>query len=179
MSVDGVIVEKGLIKTGSSSSKKKLKSVLYYDTVMEQCHHICNELAWLHREYTPDYWVFEGLSFGSLGNQEKSLASLFGAICERLFLCGVYPEQIVTFSPQTLKSYARNLLPEEEQFSIIAGKKKLTKMDKKMMIKAVDLSTPEDYLNGYKASGENSGIDDICDSWILLKLQEKVIKEKR
>lgn len=174
VTIDGVVCDKGAIKTGSSSSKKHLKSAFYFDTVAEQCHFICDVISDLHDSYKPCLWVLEALSFGSGGNAEKSLASLFGAIVERLFVIGVTPDQIKTFSPQTVKSYARKLLPEDEQTVVNAkGKDTKVKMEKNLMIKAVKCAMPEEYFENYKCSGENAGLDDLCDSWVLSKLGEE------
>lgn len=123
--------------------------------------------------------MFEALSFGSIGNATRDLASLYGAIRERLMLAGVTPEQVLTFTPQSVKKYARSLLSEEEQYVTLnaKGKKNLVKMDKKMVIKAVTAVVDKKYWGHLRGSGENSGLDDFCDSWVLLQLAKEKINE--
>lgn len=175
--VDGSIVDKFPVKTGSSDAKKKLKSASYFKTTPEQIHHICDKMIELKEKHKPDLWVFEALSFGSGGNQEKNLAALFGAIVERLFVEGVPKENIKTFAPTTVKSFARTKLPEGRQ-TVVNDKGKLVKikMGKAEMIEAARNCLPKEYFEGYKLSGEHAGLDDLCDSYFLLQLGIESLK---
>lgn len=177
ISVRGSIVHKEVIKTGSSNNKKKLKSVRYLETTEEQIHFICERLRVLIFDYNPSKFIFESLSFGSTGNASRDLASLYGGMVETILSDGYTIDDIIKFAPTSLKAFMRTLLPVEEQTYTNANGKvcKVPMKDKKLVVRAATLNTPEGYFDGYKYSGENAGLDDLADSWGLLKLYESTL----
>lgn len=167
---DGKVIHKSLCKTGSTSTKsKRLKSVKYFDKTEQQIHFICDYLISIIDEFNPEFIYYESLSFGSTGNQTRTLSSLLGAMIERLIHYGFDLDCIYSATPQAVKKAAREWLPLEEQFSGVNknGKPMCKKMEKSDMIAAVKCLFGEDYLEGYKSSGENAGADDIADATTL------------
>lgn len=172
-----VIVDKGVIRTGSTDAKTKYDPdvVEYCDTVMERVFHIASHLSYISREYGVNKWVLESLSYGSVGNATRDLAILYGAITFCLMReVGAIADDIVSYAPTTLKAYARTLLPEAEQTELNGkGKPIKVKMNKKMMVKAVEGVVGQDYFGDYRMSGKNAGLNDLADSWVLLQLYLK------
>lgn len=168
----GDIAEYGVIRTGSSSNKTKHDTVNYFCTVEEQIHYICKEFFKIVDTYDPDKFIFEALSYGSVGNASRDLAMLLGGVVESLFMVYNYTVQdIVFYQPTKLKAFARTLLPEDEQTTFNSKNKPVKiKMDKNMMVKAVSYSAGEEYLKGYSMSGKYKGKDDLADSYLLLKM---------
>jgi hypothetical protein len=81
----------------------------------------------------------------------------------------LFMEDIQKVAPTTLKKFARGFLPEAEQFDGMtkAGKPKLVKMDKKLMVKAARCAGADHLLEGLKMSGEKAGLDDVSDAYLL------------
>ena len=152
-------------KTGASTVKIKRKDTTYYDTLEDQIHHVCLDLRKHVQAFKPDVICFEALSYGSAGNATRNLACLFGAMNETL-INGQYGGTIITFTPTTVKAYARDFLPEERKFSgcTKSGNPKKVTMDKKMMVEAVRNLYGEEYLSEYNYS---SGLDDLTDATFL------------
>ncbi|MDB4312255.1 hypothetical protein N9937_02370, partial [bacterium] len=135
---DGKPINSGIFKSGNSKVKNRIDTVTYFDTLEEQIHYLCDCIYKLVCQTGADKMVFEALSFASIGNATRDLAQLFGAIIERLISCaGICVEDIYKVAPTSLKSFARELLPEDERFDgkLSTGKPKKVKMDKKLMVK--------------------------------------------
>lgn len=160
----GEVIHKEVVRTGNVATKQK-KGVTYFDSLEQQIHHICTVMIKHVDTYKPDYIVFEALSFGSAGNATRNLAQLFGALQETL-LINDFKGNVSTVTPTGLKSFARQFLPEKDQFSgkTKAGKPKLVKMDKKFMCEAVDNLFGEGYLKEYN---NTNGKDDVADATFL------------
>ena len=168
------VVDFTLSKTGNASVKTKRKDVNYYNTLEEQIHQICNDVVTFVKTYSPEYIVFEALSFGSVGNATRSLASLYGAIRETLIREGLTKGTVILdYAPTSLKTFARELLKpldrveRDEKGNIVllkSKKEKKIKMDKKLMVKAVREVYGGDYLSEYNYS---TGLDDLADATLL------------
>ena len=169
-----LVVDFTLSKTGNSKVKTKRKDATYYDTLEEQIHHICNDVCTFVRTYNPEYIVFESLSFASVGNATRDLASLMGAIRETLIREGITEDKIIlSIAPTSLKTFARELLKpldrveRDDKGNIVilkSKKEKKVKMDKKLMVKAVREVFGETYLATYNYS---TGLDDLADATLL------------
>jgi Holliday junction resolvasome RuvABC endonuclease subunit len=158
------VVDKFVVRTGNSATKQK-KDVEYFKTLEEQIHHICVFLENLVVDYKPVNIIFEALSFASVGNATRNLASLAGAMKETI-VCQGYLGVLEDLAPTSLKAFGRSLLPEDMQYDgmTTTGKSKLVKMDKKLMVKAVESQYGSNYLKGYNYS---DGKDDIADATLL------------
>lgn len=166
--VDGRPIKQYLSKTGASKVKGKRKDTHYYDTLEEQIHHVCLDMCEQVESFKPDYITFEALSFASVGDATRNLASLKGAMCEVLIMKG-YDCVVSEIPPTSLKSYAHTFLNEDDKWDGLtaANKPKKVKMDKKLMVKAVKELFGEDYLSGYNYS---TGLDDLADATFLAHL---------
>lgn len=175
---DGEVTFKAISKTGASKVKTKRKDTTYYDTLQEQIHHVCLDVIRHVERHNPDCIVFEALSFASVGNATRDLASLYGAIRETLIQHGL-DISVIEVAPTSLKTFARGLLKKEDQVErddkgnvvlLKSKKEKKVKMDKKLMVKAVREVFGADYLSSYNYS---SGLDDLADATLLaLKIKE-------
>ncbi len=165
---DGVPTSHFLSKTGASKVKGKRPDTTYYDCLHDQIHHICLDLIKQVEQHNPDTITFEALSFASVGDVTRSLASLYGAMRETLISIG-YDGIVREIPPTTLKSYAHNFLDEDRKYEgLTAAKKpKKVKMDKKLMVEAVRNIYGDSYLSKYNYS---SGLDDLADSTFLAHL---------
>ena len=162
--------ESGILKSGNSKVKGKIKGVTYFDTLEDQTHYLASELVKIFLVNNCSIAVFEALSFGSAGNATRDLAQLFGALIERLMTSGgIVTEDIHKVAPTALKAFARNFLPEADQYDGFtkAGKPKLVKMDKKLMVRAASAAGGDPFLKGLKMSGKDAGLDDAADSFLL------------
>lgn len=183
----GVPIYREMIRTGSNSSRsKKNKDVVYYDTVYEQIRHIVKKILELIDKYKIDKYVMEDLSFGSVGNATRDLAGLFHCIVYAL--CDKSPkwlDNIHKIPPTSLKSFARNLLPEKdreivkERLDKKTGKKvyssRKVKMEKSHMIRAVDCVCPG-WLDGITLA---AGKSDYADAYLIgKKFFEELSQEK-
>ena len=163
--VDGKPVNTFLSKTGADTVKIKRKDTLYFKTLQEQIHNICQDLVHQVISFQPDMIVFESLSYGSVGNASRNLAELHGAMREVLFMHSM-DDIIKEVAPTALKSYAHSFLPEDKKWDGLTAAKtpRKTKMDKKLVVEAVRQIYGEDYLKGYNYS---SGLDDLADATFL------------
>jgi len=167
----GEVALKGVIRTGSSSAKTKTKGVEYFDTVDEQIDFICRSIEKDLLKYERDYVghqltevpiVFEGLSFGSVGDATRNLAGLYFVMRNHFSYSGLSTfENMHTIAPTSLKAFARDYLPDDQRFT--SGGKKV-KMDKKLMVTACLNVAGDDFLDGYNMS---TGKDDLADAFLL------------
>ena len=172
--VDGKVVDKRLSKTGSAKVKSKRKDAFYYSTLQEQIHHVCEDISNFITKHNPEVVVFESLSYASIGNATRDLASLYGAIREVLIQKDIsYRLEIEEIAPTSLKTYARELLQPDDRVErdlsgnvvLLKSKKpKKVKMEKKLMVQAVREVYGQDYLSGYNYS---TGLDDLADATLL------------
>lgn len=163
----GKVVYKEVVRTGDINVKTKKKGVFYYDSLQEQIHHLCLSLKNVVEKYHIETITFEALSFGSAGNATRNLACLYGALRETVL--ENYPEiTVYEIQPTKLKKYAREFLPEhmQQDGTTKAGKPKLIKMDKKLMVAAIRQIYGEDFLKEYNYS---TGLDDLADATFLVK----------
>lgn len=175
---NGKPVDKVVLRTQSTSAKEKKPGTVSFATAAERIDWICKQVRYYIHTHQVDTVVMEGLSFGSRGDATRELAGLFYGLeimlmdaladCENDGLFKVH-----TVTPTTAKKFARSRLPEELAFE---EKKKLDKktgkehtvkkpvtMDKKLMVKACELSEPG-FLDGINLV---QGKADIADAyWI-------------
>ena len=113
------IVSKEVIRTGSASVKTRKKSVVYFPDVHDQINFIVTHMLNTIVAVDPTHIVFEALAFGASGNATRDLACLYGAMRSAIevssVITNIYPK-VHEISPSALKKYARDLLPENEQF---------------------------------------------------------------
>lgn len=176
---DGKPVYREMIRTGSTKSKgKQQKDVVYFDTVYEQIEFICDRLVELVCEHGVDDYVMEALSLGSIGSATRDLAGLFYSIAISIARDGnnmLDYNNIHTVAPTSVKSFARELLPAEEQ---LVRKEKLdkkrgavvvswakVKMEKSHMVRAVDCDCPG-WLDGLTLA---AGKADYADAYLIGK----------
>lgn len=176
---DGTPVYREMIRTGSTKSKgKQQKDVVYFDTVYEQIEHICDRIVELVCEHDVDDYVMEALSLGSIGSATRDLAGLFYSIAISIARDGnnmLGYNNIHTVAPTSVKSFARGLLPAEEQ---LVRKEKLdkktkamlvswakVKMEKSHMVRAVDCDFPG-WLDGLTLA---AGKADYADAYLIGK----------
>lgn len=169
---DGKVINNGVIKTGSSSCKKKFPQVKYFDRVEEQIIYISTKLVDIACHHNVDKVVFEALSLGSMGNATRDLACLYGAAVARLCTSTttkLLVRDITSIAPTALKSFAREFINEADRYDgkTAAGKPKLIKMDKKLMVKSAINAGVGQWADGWKMSGEHAGLDDVCDAYLL------------
>ena len=175
------IVSKEIIRTGSASVKTRKKGVVYFHDVHDQINFIVTHMLNTIVNVDPTHIVFEALAFGASGNATRDLACLYGAMRSAIevssVITNIYPK-VHEISPSALKKYARDLLPENEQFEkdsngeylTLASKRKggdnrkLIKMDKKLMVRAVELKHGEELLSDYNYS---NGKDDLADAILI------------
>uniref|UniRef100_A0AAU8GIT7 RuvC-like Holliday junction resolvase n=1 Tax=Salmonella phage vB_SEnST11_KE23 TaxID=3161174 RepID=A0AAU8GIT7_9CAUD len=173
----GVPVYREMIRTGSTSSKgKRNKDVVYFDTVYEQIRYIVGRIITLADQYRVNCYVMEALSLGSIGSATRDLAGLFHCIVYALYQFGILGYcAIHTVAPTSVKSFARTLLPKEEQFVVKekvdkkSGKKVYStgpvKMEKSHMVRAVDCDMPG-WLDGLTLA---AGKADYADAYLIGK----------
>ena len=173
---DGKIILKDLAKTGDINCKgKKFDSVEYFENNHQRIHHVCDYLISLVEEHYPCYVVWEGISYGSVGDATRNLAMLYGAMYERLLEYGFNETKILIYPPTKVKAYEREWLQEDKKYVTTGTKTTFGKMDKKLVEEAVRCKLGQQYLDGYKASGEHAGIDDIADSAVLAVMAYELI----
>lgn len=165
---DGVPVIHKLFRTGKDKTKKKLKSVKYFDNLAEQINWLSNEvISFIKLHGKPDKVYLEGLSFGSSGNASRDLASIYALFVDKLHeKVGMDFCDIEAIPPTTIKAVARTFLPLEEQTEINAkGKQVKRVMSKDLMITVAEELHPE-ILEGLvkSAASEHSGKEDMSDA---------------
>lgn len=165
---------KYMIRTGSTASKgKQKKGVVYFDHVIQQIDHIVSEICRYVKFHKIDTYVMESLSLGSLGSATRDLAGLF--YCIQMSLIEHYMDvgDLHTVAPTSVKSFARNLLPEEEQTATKervdkkTGKKVYStgkcEMKKPQMVRATELAEPG-FLDGLTLE---AGKADFADAYLI------------
>ena len=175
------IIYKEVVRTGSASVKDQKKGVLYYSDVHDQINHIVDRMLINLTKYKPGAVCFEALAFGAAGNATRDLACLYGALRNSLkttsHITQIFPK-VDEISPTSLKKYAREFLPEDEQFEkdsngdyvTLASKRKggdnrkYIKMDKKLMVRAVEVLYDPSVFDGYNYS---TGKDDLADAILI------------
>lgn len=167
----GDIVAKGVIRTGSYASKNQPKGVAHFHTLDEQMYFISCRLIDVLNEHVKDWntplnIVFEGLSFGSVGNATRNLAGLYFVLRQAFFVqCDVMFDNMSDLAPTTLKAYARPYLPERLQTEIgKTGKPIKVKMTKKLMVQAAEAIKGKEFFEGLNMS---TGRDDLADALFL------------
>lgn len=110
--------------------------------------------------------VIEGVAQGGFGNAKGFLITLHRAIYDFFLDNGWDSSVLFDIAPTSAKSFARTLLPIEEQFEglLKSGKPQKVKMMKSHMIKACELSAPEGWLEGINLS---QGKADYADSYLI------------
>lgn len=166
---DGKPIDKKLIRTGSTHSKTKSKGVNYFPVITQQIDFVCDKLCDYVEEFQPDHFVLESPAMGAFGDAKATLLTLFSAINETLVekTC-LTKDQVSSYTPTSVKAFARDYLPEEER--LINNKKR--KMEKKDMIHACEL-TEKGFLDGLTLA---SGKADYADSYFI---GLKFIKEEQ
>lgn len=145
--------------TGSDNAKDWQRKFEY---PVEQMRFIAGRIAEVALSFKVDHVVLESLSFGSAGNATRDLAGLFFVIQSTLIDNGFTTDRIHTVAPTSVKSWARNCLPEE----IRGTKGSLIKMGKDEMIQACKILSPN-LLDGYTKSGKNGGSTDLADAFLI------------
>lgn len=132
-------------------------------------------------KYSPCQLVFEGLSFGSIGNRVFDLGGLFYFITTSLMMDGLVSiKNIHTITPTSAKKLARDHLDKDDQYEkdkagnvVIAKNKKpkVKKMDKPDMLKALNNTKDKWIVDGYSASSVKiqTGVKDLPDAYWLGK----------
>ena len=157
---DGKPVDKKLIRTGSTHSKTKSKNVNYFPIITQQIDSVCDNLCEYVEEFQPDYFVLESPAMGAFGDAKATLLTLFRAINETLVEKTYLTKgQISSYTPTSVKAFAREYLPEEERF--VNNKKR--KMEKKDMVRACEL-TEDGFLEGLTLA---SGKADYADAYFI------------
>lgn len=165
---NGKPVDKKLIRTGSTHSKTKSKGVNYFPIITQQIDFVCNELCKYIEEFKPDYFILEGRAMSAFGNAKATLFTLFRAINETLIEKTFLTKDVIfEYTPTSVKSFARNYLPEEEQtyYKVVKGKevKRLIKIEKEHMVRACEL-TEIGFLDGLTLS---AGKADYADAYFI------------
>lgn len=165
---------KYMIRTGSTSSKGKRQSdVVYFDHVIQQIDHIVGQICGYVKLHKIDTYVMESLSLGSLGSATRDLAGLFYCIQMSLMEHYLDVEDLHVVAPTSVKSFARTLLPEEEQtfqkekVDKKTGKKVYslakTIMKKPEMVRATQVAEPG-FLDGLTLA---AGKADYADAYLI------------
>lgn len=163
---DEEIILRDIIKTTSSASPKEWQK--QFTSLNQQMMHIADQLFEAAVSFKVDHMVMESLSLGSIGDQTRNLAGLYHVIQTTFIRRGFPEENIHTVAPTSVKSWARQYLPLEEQSDRVnsKGKPLLVKMKKEHMVKACEMLYPE-VLVGYNASGKHGGKEDIADATLI------------
>lgn len=165
---------KYVIRTGSTSSTgKRDKDVVYFDTTIEQIMYITGTICALFDEHKPDTYVMESLSLASIGNATRDLAGLFFCIQAALVENYLSVTDLHEVAPTSVKAFARKFLPEEEQTYIKErfDKKKdkmvesvaKTEMKKAQIVQAAEIAEPG-WLSGMTLK---AGKADLADAYFI------------
>lgn len=166
---NGKPVDKKIIRTGSTHSKTKSKGVDYFPIITQQIDFVCDNLCRYVDEFKPNHFVLESPAMGAFGDAKATLLTLFRAINETLIeKTYLTKDQVSSYTPTSIKSFAREYLPEEDRTT--NGKKR--KMEKKDMVRACEL-TEEGFLEGLTLS---NGKADYADAYFI---GLKFIKERQ
>lgn len=172
----------GVLKSGGIESKKKLKSVTYFNNEIDKIDFISDSLIDIVEEYQITQIVIEGLALNAVGNATRTLSGLYYVLLSKLKSLGfTEPENIKVIPPTQVKSQARLLLENEGNVETVdsKGKKKVSKikMDKSVMIGIAEQYWPQ-VLQGYKNSGENAGKEDLSDACLIYNAYKQLKEEK-
>lgn len=185
--IDGIPVDKEIISTVRAETKNKKKNSLVFSRVTSQIAYVSNSIVDRINSFEADAFVCEGVAAGSFGNQKGFLITLFQDINDAILENSILTkDKVFSYSPTTVKSFARGFLPIEEQKEMKTKKVKdkktgivtevtkeyLCEMSKKRMVQACNLVAPKGWLDGYTLA---AGRADYADSfWIGYKyLKEK------
>lgn len=159
------IFKEVLHTTGSDKAKDWQK---YFANPVEQMMYISDKISGVRKSFNVDHVVLESLSFGSAGNATRDLAGLFFCIQLTLIRDGFSMENIHTIAPTSVKAWAREFLPFEEQLIMNPGGTKMIKikMGKDEMMRVSDQLYPG-FLAGYTKSGKNGGSTDLADAVLI------------
>lgn len=170
------VIDRMIIRTGLHSSKTKTKDVLYFSNLLEQIEYISDTINEYCKIHNVENIVMEAISLSSIGNRTRDLAGLFYCVQYSLLKNGYTSNNLFSISPNTVKAFARELLPEHEQTeeSEVKNKKtgKKTKRTKKKvmkkpdMIKACEISEPG-WLEGLTLT---AGKGDYADAYFIGKV---------
>lgn len=79
--VDGVPVDKGVIRTGSTHSKvTNKKDTIYFPIITQQIDHVAQSLLDVAVEFNAEAMVMEGVAQGGFGNAKGFLITLHRTI---------------------------------------------------------------------------------------------------
>lgn len=158
---------KEVIHTTGAEKGKEDKWKFYFNNPVEQMKFITDKILDICKSFKVEHIVLESLSFGSAGNATRDLAGLFFCIQLSLLKSGYTMEKIHTIAPTSVKSWARELLPKEEQ-NVIGKNKKLVKikMGKDEMMRVCSSLQPG-FLSGYNKSGKRGGATDLADAYLI------------
>ncbi len=182
LTVDGEVTLCHVSRTGKTTNKKKYCSCSYYQTLQEQIRHVVADLEHLVETHKPDIVVLENISLGSTGSAAKDLAALWGAMLDYLHRNDI---PYMNVNPLSLKSYLRGLLPVDMQYQrdtlgrvvyLKSKKPKLKKMEKRDVMDAVFYLKGTDFCKEYTNTGERSGREDLCDSYVLNLIGQESLK---
>lgn len=177
---DEEVIDRGVLHTGDkneSNSKKQFGE--YYNSTQEQLEYIYTQFKSVVCKYSPCQLVFEGLSFGSIGNRVFDLGGLFYFITTSLVMDKLVDiKNIHTITPTSAKKLARDHLDENDRYekdktgTIVLGKNKkpkVKKMDKPDMLKALKNTKDNWIVEGYSASSVKipTGVKDLPDAYWL------------
>lgn len=176
------VVDRGVLHTGDNNeSNSKKQFGRYYNSTQEQLEYLYSEFKPVVSKYSPCQLVFEGLSFGSIGNRVFDLGGLFYFITTSLMMDGLVSiKNIHTITPTSAKKLARDYLDKDDQYEkdkagnvVIAKNKKpkVKKMDKPDMLKALNNTKDKWIVDGYSASSVKiqTGIKDLPDAYWLAR----------
>lgn len=176
------VIDRVVFHAGESTpANLKKKYDFFCGNIIDQLRYIQNKFDELVDQYDPKYLVFEGLSFGSVGNRVFQLGGLFFHVAVNYLnkFNLQSSDRIVTTSPTEAKKLARSYLPEEDQIFIdkktnkpvlLKSKKyKLKNMQKTDMVQALKTTEAAWILDGYTASGTKiqSGSHDLPDAYFI------------
>lgn len=167
---------KYMIRTGSTGSKGKRKNdVVYFDHVVQQIDYIVSKICDYVKVHDIDTYVMESLALGAMGNATRDLAGLFYCIQMALIENHLNVNALHTVAPTSVKSFARTLLPEDEQ---TFQKEKVDKetgktvystakavMKKPQMVRATECAEPG-FLDGLTLE---AGKADFADAYLIGK----------
>ena len=165
---------KYMIRTGSTHSKgKQKKDVVYFDHTIQQIDYITSMICDYVRKHDVDTYVMESLALSAMGSATRDLAGLFYCIQSALLERGLDVTDLHTVAPTSVKSFARTLLPEEEQTEVKekvdkkTGKKVYstgkTTMGKPQMVRATQVAEPG-FLDGLTLE---AGKADYADAYLI------------
>lgn len=173
---NGEPVERFMIRTGDTKAKTKNKDVEYFPVITQQIDYICDAIVEVVNRTVAEEYVMEGVSQGSYGDAKGYLITLFRAIKDSLLeYTHLKESNIHTVVPTAVKSFARDLLPEDERTFLKDKVDKKTgktvqssakiKMEKSHMVRACEIAQPG-WLDGLTLS---AGKADYADAYLIGK----------